>query len=227
MDSTLSQIIFILNVENFSAIYYDERQAPVARGVHLVIFSTSFQWNSIHLLFRISDGFTAVVLEVNSVWSCERRVQFCRYLRQLSKISTGHVLNHSGNNGCIFFSRTEFLAARFFDTFFIQCIFYYKLPARIEKYYWKVISSRIPVTRPGFISFYLHAVKQSLNSKQNLRPREILSNDRHNLRGVYWIISCIALVPFCFLCGDTLKWVMRWDSAVDKIVWPQCMTGRW
>ena len=113
------------------------------------------------------------------------------------------------------------------DTFFIQCIFYYKLPARIEKYYWKVISSRIPVTRPGFISFYLHAVKQSLNSKQNLRPREILSNDRHNLRGVYWIISCIALVPFCFLCGDTLKWVMRWDSAVDKIVWPQCMTGRW
>ena len=126
-----------------------------------------------------------------------------------------------------FFSRTEFLAARFFDTFFIQCIFYYKLPARTEKYYWKVISSRIPVTRPGFISFYLHAVKQSLNSKQNLRPREILSNDRHNLRGVYWIISCIALVPFCFLCGDTLKWVMRWDSAVDKIVWPQCMTGRW
>ena len=28
-------------------------------------------------------------------------------------------------------SRTEFLVARFFDTFFIQCIFYYKLLASV------------------------------------------------------------------------------------------------
>ena len=68
----------LLNME----YYCDERQAPVARGVHLVIFSKSFQWNSIHLLFRTFRQeisvtvvkVSRVVLEVNSVWSCERLV---------------------------------------------------------------------------------------------------------------------------------------------------------
>ena len=61
----------LLNME----YYYDERQAPVARGVHLVTFSKSFQWNSIHLLFRTFRQeisvtvvkVSRVVLEVNSV----------------------------------------------------------------------------------------------------------------------------------------------------------------
>ena len=66
---------FIINVEY--AICYDERQAPIVHGVHLVIFSTSFQLKSINLLFHIiiqtgdycisSYYFVAVVLEVNSV----------------------------------------------------------------------------------------------------------------------------------------------------------------
>ena len=78
---------------------------------------------------------------------------------------------------------------------------------------------------------------KNLNGKQNHRPgkdreghlqlpHEILLNDPYSLHGVYWIISCISLVPLCFLLVDTSKWVMRRSSAVDNIIWPQCMTGR-
>ena len=42
-----------VSVEYFSAICYDEKQAHIVCGVHLVIFSTSFQWKSINLLFHI------------------------------------------------------------------------------------------------------------------------------------------------------------------------------
>ena len=144
--------------------------------MHLVIFSTSFQWNSIYLLFRISDGFTAVVFEVNSVWSRERRLQFCRYLRQLSKISTGHVLNHPGNNGCIFyrvpsFSQPDSLIPSLFNAYFTT-----NYRPAFEKYYWIFISSRTPVTRSGFISFFFTCSQtismKNLNSKQNLRPEK-------------------------------------------------------
>ena len=80
-----------ISVEYFSAICYHEKQAHIVCGVHLVIFSTSFQWKSINLLVHIiySDRrltvsvelycFVAVVLEVNSVWSCERCIHVSLY----------------------------------------------------------------------------------------------------------------------------------------------------
>ena len=37
----------------FSAICYDERQAPIVRGMHLVIFSRSYHWKSVNLLFHV------------------------------------------------------------------------------------------------------------------------------------------------------------------------------
>ena len=36
----------------FSAICYDERQAPIVHGVHFLILSTSFLLKSIIFLFR-------------------------------------------------------------------------------------------------------------------------------------------------------------------------------
>ena len=60
----------------WNIFFYNERQAPIVHGVHLVIFSISFQRKSINVLFHIfrqeitvsvSFCFTAVVLEVNSV----------------------------------------------------------------------------------------------------------------------------------------------------------------
>ena len=61
-----------------------QRQVPVA-GVHLVFIK--FPINGIHLLFlifilEITACFTSVVLEVNSVRSCERRVHV---------VGTGHL----------------------------------------------------------------------------------------------------------------------------------------
>ena len=183
--------------------------------MHLVIFS-SFQWNSIYLLFRIPDGFAAVVLEVSSVWSCERRVQFCRYLRQLSKISTGHVLNHPGNNGCIFyhvprFSRPDSLIPSLFNAYSTS-----NYRPAFEKYYWRFISSRTPVTRPGFISFqYLQAVKQSLNSKQNLRPDKGIYS---YIVKFYWMIDTIyveytGLFRVSLLCPCVSSAATLWNES--------------
>ena len=37
----------------FSAICYDERQAPIVRGMRLVIFSRSYHWKIVNLLFHV------------------------------------------------------------------------------------------------------------------------------------------------------------------------------
>ena len=67
-----------------------------------------------------------------------------------------------GNNGCIFFrvlsfSQPDSLIPSLFNAYFTT-----NYQPAFEKYYWIFVSSRTtPATRPGFISFYLHAVKQS------------------------------------------------------------------
>ena len=122
-----------------------------------------------------------------------------------------------------YMSRTEFLATRFFDTFCIQCIFNYKLRSQPLGSIIKYLFHRAPSPRNKkmvyrialFICRQTISMK-NLNGKQNHRPgkdreghlqlpHEILLNDRYSLQGVYWIISCISLVPLCFLLGDTSK----------------------
>lgn len=93
------------------------------------MFSTSFQLNSIHFLFfyiqtgdsyKCSYCFTRVVLGGQQCLKLQK-TRTCWHIGKLSKISTGYV-----NHRIYFSSRSLFLIASFFDTFYIQHIFYYK-----------------------------------------------------------------------------------------------------
>ena len=192
------------------------------RGVHLVIiFSTSFQWKSINLLFHIFRQeitvslvycFAAViVLEVNSVWSCERSCQFINQLRK--KTSTGH-FNMTVLKITYWVSHSQILWYLWYSMHILLHFFLLHSQC-LRKYYWMFISLLIPITRVYQLSFTSGQtiLMENLNSKQNLRLEKRICSylvksivfDWDSLCGVYWIISCISLVPLCFLCGDTLK----------------------
>ena len=76
-------------------------------------------------------------------------------------------------------------------------------------YNWIFISSLIPITRVYQLLFTSSQtiLMENLNGKQNLRPEKgictylvkSITFDWDSLCGVYWIISCISLVPLCFL----------------------------
>ena len=136
-----------------------------------------------------------------------RKTRTCRYIRQLSKMY------------CM--SCTGFLAARFFDTFCIQCIFYYKLSSQRLGSIIKYLFHRgTPATMVYRVICSQTISMKNLNGEQNLKPGKGICSY------LYWIISCVSLALLCFLLRDTLKWVSRWNSAVDNMIWPQCMTGR-
>ena len=128
-DSTFSQKNLIINGEYiFSTIcYYERLQAPIVHRVHLVLFSTSFQWKSINLLFHIIQTgnyciFSLLFRGSYSVGSQQclklRKVHTCQFINQLRKRYLLVILIW-----LYWKSGTEFLTAKFFDTFDTQCIF--------------------------------------------------------------------------------------------------------
>ena len=172
---------------------------------------------------NLSYCFTAVVLEVNSVWSCERRVHAGIHASSVRYLLVDHV-NHECIKGRVLcFSQPNSLTPSKFNTYFTT-----NYVPSIWKYLANIYFIADPVTRVYQILFTSSQTisMKNLNGKQKQLPREILSFDRYSLRGVYWIISCSSLVLLCFLGGDTLN-ESRWDSAVGNIVWPQRMTRRW
>ena len=75
-----------------------------------------------------------------------------------------------------FIARTEFLVASFFDTFYIQSIFYDKLRSHLLGSIIEYLFHRGPPLQ-GFISkLVLHTVKNNLdgnlNGKINFRPEK-------------------------------------------------------
>ena len=76
------------------------------------------------------------------------------------------------NHGCHYMSRTEFLAASFFDTFYIQCIFYYKLRSHlgsIIKYLFHRGPPPPPPPPPAVTMVYCLIYTQSNNLDQEFK----------------------------------------------------------
>ena len=115
----------------FSAICYDERQAPIVRGVHLVIFSTSFQWKSINLLFHIFRQEITVSVELNcftAVYSVRnqqclklRKVHTCQFINQLRTrylLEAGRFNYDCFKNRVLSFSQPDSLIPLIFNAYF-------------------------------------------------------------------------------------------------------------
>ena len=171
--------------------------------------------------------FTAVVFEVNSVWSCERRVHVNIYtssVRYLLVMLIIQVIIYRLPS----YSQPDSLIPSIFNAHFTK-----NYVTSVWDLFLNIYFIADPHNKAQIYQILFTCISmKNLKGKQNLRPEKSIYSyfvkfDWYNLRGVYWIISCFSLVPLCFPRGDTLKWVMCWDSTADNIVWPQCTTGRW
>ena len=115
---------------------------------------------------NLSYCFTAVVLEVNSVWSCERRVHAGIHASSVRYLLVNHVNHECIKGRALSFSQPNSLTPSKFNTYFTTN----HVPS-----IWEVFSEYLFHRGPrnkGLSDFiYIQSMK-NLNGKQNHRPEK-------------------------------------------------------
>ena len=219
-----------ISMEYFSAICYDEKQAHIVCGVHLVIFSTSFQWKSINLLVHIFrqeiDCICRTLLFCGSSVGSQQclklwKVHTCQFIHQLRKIYQMIMLIMDVLKIAYWVSHSKILWYLILIFIDIQCIFHYKLLSQCLRSIIELLQT--PVTRVYQCLFTIISQTismENLNGKQNLRPEKGICS--YLVKFFYCVIDTVyveytglffvSLLCPCFSCAATL-----WNKSPARI----------
>ena len=141
-------------MEYFSTICYGEKQAHIVCGVHLVIFSTSFQWKSINLLFHVFRQEITVSVELYCFFFSSVGSQHCL---KLWKVHTCQFIHQLRKRYVLVMLIMNVLTIAYWVSLIFNAYFTTNWLASV----WEVLLNFCRLLWQGFITFYLQAVKQS------------------------------------------------------------------